>query len=75
MFKVVNRCLRILQSRFEDGWRSETDLLIAPDVRGVDWRAFGRGPQLIEAGEAAALAALPEIQEWFRPLQPAALVN
>jgi NTE family protein len=75
MFQVVNRCLRILQSRFEDSWRLETDLVIAPDVRGVDWRAFGRGPQLIEAGEAAALAALPEIQDWFRPLQPAALVN
>jgi NTE family protein len=75
MFQVMNRCLRMLQSRFEDDWRRETDLVIAPDVRGVDWHAFGRGPQLIEAGEAAALAALPEIQDWFRPLQRAALVN
>jgi NTE family protein len=69
MFQVMNRCLRMLQSRFEDDWRRETDLVIAPDVRGVDWHAFGRGPQLIEAGEAATLAALPEIQDWFRPLQ------
>jgi NTE family protein len=75
MFQVMNRCLRMLQSRFEDDWRRETDLVIAPDVRGVDWHAFGRGPQLIEAGEAATLAALPEIQDWFRPLQRAALVN
>ena len=72
VFQVVNRCFQILQSRFEDSWRSETDLVIAPDVRGVDWHAFGRGPQLIQAGEAAALAALPAILEWFARVQPAA---
>jgi len=66
VFQVVNRCFQILQSRFEDSWRSETDLVIAPDVRGVDWHAFGRGPQLLQAGEAAALVALPKIQEWFQ---------
>jgi len=70
-FQVMNRCFQILQSRFEDSWRSETDLVIAPDVRGVDWHAFGRGPQLVQAGEAAALAALPKIQEWFPRFQPA----
>ena len=65
VFQVVNRCFQILQRRSEDHWRSETDLVIAPDVRGMDWNAFGQGPRLIEAGEAAARAALPEIQEWF----------
>ena len=65
VFQVVNRCFQILQRRSEDRWRSETDLVIAPDVRGMDWNAFGQGPRLIEAGEAAARAVLPEIQEWF----------
>lgn len=64
-FQVINRCFQILQSRSEDHWRRETDLVIAPDVSGMDWNAFGRGPQLIEAGEAAALAALPEICKWL----------
>ena len=73
MLQVVNRCFQILQSRFEDIWRGETDLVIAPDVRGVDWHAFGRGPELVQAGEAAALAALPKIQEWFSPPRPAAV--
>ena len=63
--QVVNRCFQILQSRFEDSWRGETDLVIAPDVRGVDWHAFGRGLQLVQAGEAAALASLPRILQWF----------
>lgn len=65
VFQVVNRCFQILQRRSEVQWRSESDLVIAPDVCGLDWNAFGQGPRLIEAGEAAALAAVPEIQEWF----------
>ena len=67
LFQVLNRCFQILQSRSENNWRSETDLIIAPNVHGVDWDAFGCGPQLIKAGEAAALAALPEIEEWIQP--------
>ena len=71
VFQVVNRCFQILQSRSEDTWRSETDLVIVPDVRGVDWDGFARGPQLLKAGEAAALAALPKIQEWLPGPEPA----
>jgi NTE family protein len=74
MFQVVNRCLRILQSRCDGSWRSETDLEIAPDVRGADWSAFGLGPKLVEAGEAATLASLPKIREWLAQVRPE-LVN
>jgi hypothetical protein len=38
----------------------------------MDWDAFAQGLRLIEAGEAAARAALPEIQEWFARVQPRA---
>ena len=72
MFQVVSRCFQILQGRFESSWRSESDLVIAPDVRGVDWNAFGRGAELVEAGEAAAQACLPKIREWFSPRAAAA---
>ena len=65
VLQVVNRCFQILQSRFEDTWRSETDLIIAPDVRGIDWNAFSHGPRLVQAGEAAASVAIPTIQQWF----------
>lgn len=67
MFQVVTRCFQILQSRIENSWRCETDLVIAPDVRGVDWNAFGRGPELVQAGEAAARAAISKIREWLAP--------
>jgi NTE family protein len=65
MFQVVNRCFQILQTRTEDGWRRHTDLVIAPSVGGVQWDGFECGPALVEAGEAAAEAALPEIRAWF----------
>ena len=67
MFQVVSRCFQILQSRFENAWRSETDLVIAPDVRGVDWNAFGRAPELVQAGEAAARASISKIRERLAP--------
>ena len=71
VFQVVNRCFQILQSRLDESWRKDTDLVIAPDVSGVDWHAFGRGPQLVEAGKSAALAALPRVQEWLSRIRPA----
>jgi len=71
VFHVINRCFQILQSRAEANWRSETDLVIAPDVGAIEWDGFSHGARLIEAGEAAALAALPEIQERRPRFQPA----
>ncbi len=67
MFQVVNRCFQIMQTHSEDGWRKQSDLVIAPDVHGVDWDGFQCGPQLVEAGEAAAEAALPAIERWLAP--------
>src|SRR5262245_3415252 len=65
VLQVVGRCFQLLQSRAEESWRAATDLVIAPDVRGIDWRAFDLASQAIRAGEAAAMAALPEIQNWL----------
>ncbi len=65
VFQVVNRCFQIMMSRSEDHWRQASDLVIAPDVRAVPWDGFGSGPALVEAGQAAALKALPAIRKWF----------
>ena len=64
MLQVVSRCFQILQSRFESSWRSESNLVIAPEIRGIEWNAFDRGPELVQAGEAAAEAVISKIQEW-----------
>jgi NTE family protein len=65
VFQVVNRCFQILNSQTEETWRRESDLVIAPDVGAIEWDGFACGPDLLLAGEAAALAALPYIQEWL----------
>jgi NTE family protein len=68
MFHVINRCFQILHTRTETTWRQHADLVIEPDVRGMQWDAFDSAAQLIKAGEEAALAALPQIQRWLRPV-------
>jgi hypothetical protein len=73
VFEVVNRCFQILHQRTEEDWRAASDLVITPDVRAVAWDGFGSGPELLRAGQAAALAALPKIQAWLpRPQAPLA---
>jgi len=64
MFHVINRCFQILHSRTEITWRQHSDLVIEPDVRGMEWDAFNSAMQLLKAGEEAAQQALPRIQAW-----------
>ncbi len=71
VFQVVNRCFQIMQTRTEDSWRRESDLVITPDVTRIDWDGFGCGPEMLKAGEAAAQAALPAIRSWFPERQRA----
>ena len=65
VFQVVNRCFQILQTGTEAVWRQHSDLVIAPDVSGAGWDGFECGPEMINAGEAAAEAALPVIHGWL----------
>ena len=65
VFQVVRRCFQIMQTHSEPAWRNATDLVIVPDLKSVDWNGFDAGPDLLKAGEAAALDALPVIQSWF----------
>jgi len=65
VFQVIRRCFQIMQTRTEDGWRQASDLVITPDLRDIAWDGFECGPELVSAGEAAALAVLPKIESWF----------
>ena len=67
MLQVVNRCFQILQHRAEDTWRRHSDLIITPDVAGVEWDGFKSGQEMIRAGELAAEAVLPQIKKWLEP--------
>jgi NTE family protein len=65
MFHVINRCFQILHSRTEFTWRQHSDLVIEPDVRGMEWDAFDSATQLLKAGEEAGRLALPQIRGWM----------
>jgi NTE family protein len=67
MFEVINRCFQIMQTRTEQEWRQYSDLVLVPDVGGVEWDAFGSAEKLIQAGEIAALEAMPKIKAWLAP--------
>jgi len=67
MLQVVNRCFQILQSRAEESWRRHSDIIVTPDVTGVAWDGFRSGQEMIQAGERAAEAVLPQIKKWIEP--------
>jgi NTE family protein len=65
MLSVVTRCFQIMTSRTESQWRRHSNVVIIPDVRDIGWDSFESAHLLIEAGERAAEAALPQIMRWF----------
>ena len=70
MFSVVDRCFQTMSIRLENEWRRHSDVVLEPDVAEIAWDSFTSAHQLIEAGERAALAALPTIQKWLAPPEP-----
>jgi len=65
VFQVVRRCFQIMQRHSESAWRSASDLVLTPDLKSIEWNSFDAGKELVNAGEAAAMAALPVIRSWF----------
>jgi NTE family protein len=65
MLSVVTRCFQIMNARTESQWRRHSNVVISPEVHDVGWNAFESASDLIEAGERAARAALPQILKWF----------
>jgi NTE family protein len=65
MVQVVRRCFQIMQRHNEAAWRNASDLVVTPDLKSIEWNGFDSGRELVNAGEAAAIAALPVIQSWF----------
>jgi NTE family protein len=64
LFAVINRCFQVMSARSAYEWRSQSDLVIEPDVAGLSWDSFASAQKLIELGEKAAEAAIPRIQAW-----------
>src|SRR6266403_1515019 len=59
---VLSRSFNIIQRHSDLSWRTQADIVIEPDVKPFAWDDFSKTPEMIAAGEAATLAALPEIR-------------
>jgi NTE family protein len=63
---VLSRSFTIIQRHADLGWRTQADVIIEPDVKPFVWDDFSKTPEMVAAGEAAALAALPQIRAALR---------
>src|SRR5271167_4215602 len=59
---VLSRSFTIIQRHTDLTWRQQADVIIEPNVTPFVWDDFTKTPELVAVGEAAALAALPEIR-------------
>ena len=59
---VIGRSFTIIQRHADLAWRTRADVVIEPRVREFAWDDFPRTPELVAAGEEAALAAMPQLR-------------
>jgi NTE family protein len=59
---VLSRSFTIIQHHTDLTWRQQADVIIEPDVTPFVWDDFTKTPEMVAAGAAAALAALPDIR-------------
>jgi len=69
IFQVVACAVHAAQKHQLDTWERHADLVIRPDVQSLAWDQFDRASEAIEAGEAAALQALPMIRKLLASVQ------
>lgn len=63
---VLSRSFTIVQRHTDLTWRQQADVILEPDVKPFVWDDFTRTPDMVAAGAAATLAALPEIRAAIR---------
>lgn len=63
---IVLQSVAILSARLQELRAQEADVVVVPEVGDVAYDDFTQKKRLIEAGEAAARAALPEIRAAIR---------
>jgi len=59
---VLSRSFTIIQKHADLEWRQHADVIIEPDVTPYGWDDFTKTPEMVRAGEEAALKALPAIR-------------
>jgi NTE family protein len=68
---VIGQCFSIAQDRTSHSWRSQSDLVLEPEIGEFGYDDFASSTALFRAGEEAARAALPQIRAWIAEERPA----
>src|SRR5499427_6489577 len=63
---ILSRSFNIMQRHSDLAWRTQADVIIEPDVKSFVWDDFSKTPEMVAAGEIAALHALPEVRAVLR---------
>src|SRR5260370_134360 len=63
---IISRSFNIIQKHTDVTWRQQADVIIEPDVSSFAWDDFTKTPELVAAGEAAAMNAIPEVVAFLR---------
>jgi NTE family protein len=63
---IMGRANQIKEERLVAYMRRLADVVIEPDIKRVHWADFGAFHRCIEAGDAAARAAIPRIRQLLR---------
>jgi NTE family protein len=63
---ILSRSFNIIQRHSDLAWRTQADIIIEPDVKQFVWDDFTKTPDMVAAGEIAALHALPQIRAALR---------
>ena len=65
IFDVIGQCFSIAQEMNCVQSKQYADLVIEPDVTGYRYDDFEHSAELVQIGEVATRAALPEIRKWL----------
>ena len=67
VFQVVNRCFQIMQTRTEESWRRDSDLVMPAGCPRHRLGRFQLRPGDDQGRRSGGIAALPKIREWLSP--------
>jgi NTE family protein len=65
VFDVIGQCFSIAQARMCGPWQSASDVVLQPEIGAFAYDDFVRAPELIQAGEIATRAIMPQIRAWM----------
>jgi NTE family protein len=71
LFEVIGQCFSIAQDKMCELWKKDADRVLEPNVSGFSYNDFERASELIDIGENAARAVIPDLRALLNLPSPA----